>query len=349
MINFPGRPNYIDLAKILGIYLVLLGHYVYFIGVPFLPNSSIWSVTHFVTLFHMPFFFFVSGMLCSKKFVLFRDFFNQQCKTLLIPYLLFCILIGGAYYGAEILQGTSSLVMVKFFIGILVGGDFYGRFNVYPVGPIWFLYVLFVIKLLYFVVEMLKNVLIRRILFVFLWVIGLAFICLNKNYVPCRIDSVFVGLIFYAGGVNLKNYVILFFNSKKKSVFIFLVSSFCLYLLFEFYLDLSIRQGLSINANFYGKWPLMFVVSGFVGSFFLLSLASFFPIKSNSKIILNLSSGMIVTLATHKVIYFAISKVFYKESVLAMFCTAFIVLGITYLLILVVQKCFPMLMGFRKK
>jgi fucose 4-O-acetylase-like acetyltransferase len=59
------RPNSIDYAKSFGIYLVILGHYAWAMHIPF-HYCSAWSLASIITLFHMPFFFMVSGMLYKE-------------------------------------------------------------------------------------------------------------------------------------------------------------------------------------------------------------------------------------------------------------------------------------------
>ena len=98
MNTFEIRPNYLDLAKVIGIYSVLVGHFVYFYDIPFVANSPLWSTAHFVTLYHMPLFFIISGMLHNYKSPNIKNYLIKLCKTLLVPYLLLSLLIGVPYY-----------------------------------------------------------------------------------------------------------------------------------------------------------------------------------------------------------------------------------------------------------
>ncbi len=61
------RPNHIDYAKVFMIYLVVLGHYTYAIGLDFKPQP-VWNLMKIITLFHMPFFFVVSGFFVQNYF-----------------------------------------------------------------------------------------------------------------------------------------------------------------------------------------------------------------------------------------------------------------------------------------
>ena len=79
------RISYIDMAKGIGIILVVLGH------TPFLSESfSTWIYS-----FHMPLFFIISGVILShtdaSKYS-FGTFVKKKAKTILIPYFTFSIL-----------------------------------------------------------------------------------------------------------------------------------------------------------------------------------------------------------------------------------------------------------------
>ncbi|HON53348.1 MAG TPA: acyltransferase family protein [Bacteroidales bacterium] len=71
----PQRINWIDYAKVIGIYLVVLGH---------LPIPEQGSV--YIYSFHMPLFFFISGFLSKTNNITFRQFILKKIRTLIIPY-----------------------------------------------------------------------------------------------------------------------------------------------------------------------------------------------------------------------------------------------------------------------
>lgn len=79
------RLEYFDLAKGIGIFLVILGHITY-ISQPL----RIWIFS-----FHMPLFFIISGMLIYYKredSLNSRELIKKKAKSLLIPYFFFSIL-----------------------------------------------------------------------------------------------------------------------------------------------------------------------------------------------------------------------------------------------------------------
>lgn len=75
--NTGKRILWIDYAKSICIYLVLLGH----------AHAS-QPVTDFIYTFHMPLFFFLSGCLFSfEKHPNFKEFAIKRFKGLMVPYL----------------------------------------------------------------------------------------------------------------------------------------------------------------------------------------------------------------------------------------------------------------------
>lgn len=80
-----GRLDYIDAAKGFGIILVVLGHFTPK-GAPFWYDS-LWSAIY---LFHMPLFFFISGMtsVLSKRQKSFKEFLLSRTERLLLPYFV---------------------------------------------------------------------------------------------------------------------------------------------------------------------------------------------------------------------------------------------------------------------
>ena len=77
------RIEYIDIAKALGILLVILGHCVYTAKIPHL-GVSIYS-------FHMPLFFIISGMFVKP--IGFKKGTLKYAKAYLKPYIIICMLM----------------------------------------------------------------------------------------------------------------------------------------------------------------------------------------------------------------------------------------------------------------
>lgn len=74
------RESYLDIAKGLGIIMVILGH------------IEIGFATKWLYSFHLPLFFFVSG-ICFHYKENFFHYLKKKVKRCLIPYFVFGILI----------------------------------------------------------------------------------------------------------------------------------------------------------------------------------------------------------------------------------------------------------------
>lgn len=118
-----GRLHYFDMAKGFGIILVVLGHIEY-ISDP---------LRAWISSFHMPLFFVVSGMLiCYKSEVNLplRDSFKKKAKGLLIPYFWFSVI----YFFIDILNlFLNKIDLTTFIKNALSSVTFYG------VSVLWFL------------------------------------------------------------------------------------------------------------------------------------------------------------------------------------------------------------------
>ena len=101
------RILWIDFAKVLGIWLVYLGHS----KIPPFAQQYIYA-------FHMPLFFFLSGYLEKEQSI--GKTIIHNIKTLIIPYVLFYILLlltwipSRLVFHREILEGKSVLMELLF-------------------------------------------------------------------------------------------------------------------------------------------------------------------------------------------------------------------------------------------
>ena len=76
------RLNWIDWAKAFAITFVVFGH---------IPEEKSSFFLNYVTTFHMPLFFFISGLLTKKENPS-KDTFKKYWQTLVVPYLLYNII-----------------------------------------------------------------------------------------------------------------------------------------------------------------------------------------------------------------------------------------------------------------
>lgn len=127
-INKVKRISYFDVAKGLGILLVVFGHIEYISD----------EMRGWISSFHMPLFFIISGMLiCLKKDdeKALKSTITKLAKGILIPYIWFSIL----YFFIDIMNVVLHKIDMKTFIENAVSSlTFYG------VSVLWFLPALFI-------------------------------------------------------------------------------------------------------------------------------------------------------------------------------------------------------------
>lgn len=139
------RINWIDIARGIGIILVIYGHVL-----------SADSVRHLMYSFHMPLFFFLSGIVFHhKSYETFFSFFKKSFKNIMLPYFIFA---AATYAVAILINGIDKLTWQAFskqVFGILYGSgsDGYLAFNV----ALWFLPCLFATRILFWIITKLTD------------------------------------------------------------------------------------------------------------------------------------------------------------------------------------------------
>lgn len=132
------RYDYIDIAKGLGILMVVWAH-IMIIG---------W--THQVIYaFHMPLFFFLSGMLFQReKYKSFGMFIGKRAKRLLVPYVIYSV-VTWAFWAAfrYIRHDEVDSYLMPLLQTIIARGS--GAFMVHN-SALWFVPCLFLVEILYF-------------------------------------------------------------------------------------------------------------------------------------------------------------------------------------------------------
>ncbi len=164
------RKIQIDIAKAIGIILVVIGH------------ATIASlVGKYIYCFHMPFFFILSGMCFKKGKYSFGVFAKKRIDQLLIPAIL--------------------LTVVNYAIDSMGASSNYNITNLPPAlpGALWFLPVLFLAEMIFFPLASLKPQFIRGGVFLLLIICCLLVYCrIEINYFS--ISTVPAATYFYGIG-----------------------------------------------------------------------------------------------------------------------------------------------------
>lgn len=158
------RIKYIDIAKGIGIFLVVLGHV-----------STNVTLGGYIYSFHMPLFFFLSGL--TARFTS-EDFLIKKLKTLLIPYYFWYFVFFLYWFLLERKFRDSNVSTMTPIIGGILA--YCKNDNLLPNVVLWFLPSLFT-------VECLGYLVVRSQLFVTKFIklgiiIAFAFLGLILNY-----------------------------------------------------------------------------------------------------------------------------------------------------------------------
>lgn len=197
-INAIKRIEWIDTAKGIGILLVVIGHIKL---TPFIHN--------WIYQFHMPLFFFLSGIL-FKKNEPWKQCVIKKIIHLLLPYPFFLILFLPLRYITDFLcTGEWKPFQIQ-----MLGLSYFDI-------PLWFLFALFItiiiMRTFYSLIKRKINIIILVIL---LGILGYLLL-VNKIVFPFHTSRALFLLPFFALGILFKK------NLSQKNVITILFSLFC--------------------------------------------------------------------------------------------------------------------------
>lgn len=192
------RIVWIDIAKGLGILLVIAGHL-------FLYDSKISAI---IFSFHMPLYFFFAGMLEHDGDLNFSEYLKKGIKKLLLPWAIFFIVGLAVTLGIPAWRANFNAADTPVAFYTLTA-------DYVHVGQIWFLSCLFGVKIFFYFFNKLviKS---NNMPFIFLSLSGLTIVqmilrlfantYLPYHILPFQLGSAFIGLVFYVAGYFYKNY-----------------------------------------------------------------------------------------------------------------------------------------------
>ncbi len=164
------RIEHIDIAKGIGICLVVIGH-----------TAGLSAGLHdFIYLFHMPLFFIISGYLYHGTHNDYKSYIKKKAKRLLTPFLFFFILPAVVLF-----VKTNELEVFYSWI----------KDETFFVSPIWFLYVMFFTTIIY---PLFQKLTIWTILSCTIWFLSTHF------HFYAFIDTIILSLMFFAIGNSIR-------------------------------------------------------------------------------------------------------------------------------------------------
>lgn len=257
------RENYLDVAKGITLFLVVLGHLVSFRG-----TAYTWIFS-----FHMMLFFFVSGYeFNAKKYgdYRFSAYLDKKVKSLLIPFAAAAaigLVLSYIIPGWRIADMNITYTLL-----------YLAQPATLHVGQIWFLLGLFWAEIFFFYLykKLFSKVSIPTVIFVLILISVIGF---NINKVtfmqyarlPWKLDSAVTALVFYTVGFYTKETGILnkLFSRKLLSAVVMLLTGFL-----GFYIAKYKNGYVNICDCQFGNY-FYFYISAFCGIVFILLLSRF--------------------------------------------------------------------------
>ena len=258
------RYDYMDIAKGIGILMVVWAHIL------------LTGWTHrMIYAFHMPLFFFLSGMLFKKeKYNTFVSFFVHRAKRLLLPYVIYSVVTWAFWAFFRYMHHDEVSSYFKPLLQTLIAQGS-GEFIVHN-SALWFIPCLFLVEILYFSICKLTKWL--RVIISF-GLAALSFILGNIGGAgywfspPWNADAAFIALPFYCVGNLLINEFgherILKCVSNNKSNYI--ITWLCATVLL-FWSSMAFGE-CSMGSSSYQCEGWIFIIRAFLGCGWLVLLA----------------------------------------------------------------------------
>ncbi len=253
-----GRITWIDSAKGLGIALIVLGH------ITSVSDPSALYV--YIYAFHVPLFFFISGLTLKAGRHGFAQMLTAKARTLLVPYFVYALL-GYAFYLAGYLAALKlGLQLEQFryglwppFLGVLYGSLGDGHL---VNAPVWFIVSLFCA----FVMGWSINTWVRLVLIRWALVASIAAIgywVSREVKLPWSLAPAMVGLVFLQGGIEYAQ------NMRRHPSSVSLWIGFGLLAAGSF---LAMSNGFVTLAEVVLGHPVRYLAHGFIGLFMVIYL-----------------------------------------------------------------------------
>lgn len=324
------RLEYIDIAKIIGLSLVILSHSVY-------PQLMFFANGCFV-----PIFFVTSGYTTHRVGLASKGY------RLLMPYLIFSIVLGVLYIGQQWLATHKFEELYNTFLGLI-----YSRYCFYPLGqadniyllkagnaPLWFLTSMFTAYIA--LIPLLKWPKMRGGVIVgyiaITWILNQLPILL-----PWSIDCAFIMAIFIYTGMQLREIDLI--NNNNWGLWCCILLVYCVAFYSNGYGNLSVRD--------YGDSILLCLISGILGSCLIMKIAVWIASFTIGKRLAHMGQYTLTMFCIQMPLLVGSRMILEKISLcfslaIPLVCIAFCQLAITlslgYAIALIARKIFPNLL-----
>ena len=258
------RIECIDNAKAIAMLLVLLGH---------APGLNQFAM-NFIYAFHMPAFFFISGLLLTERKLALPlpRFILTQIRALGIPYLFF-FMLSYLYWLpthrlAAAVQKNGPIAWWEPLWGLISGSPQAWLVN----AVLWFFVCLFMTTCIFFIA---KKIFGAGFLVLAFNLLGIAFALTYVNdwpRWPWTLDSTLIALGFYAAGHYTYGYLPRLAHLSRGYIRIF-AGLLCLSLL----TGAALNGKVDLNLLDFGQWRLLYFVNAYLGIAALLFASLLLP------------------------------------------------------------------------
>jgi acyltransferase len=209
------RLSWIDVAKGIGILLVIYGHAL---------NAQ--SLRYIIYSFHMPLFFLLSGLVFRHiDHEKFTHFLKKDFANIILPYVFFACATMIVWLFTMNPEDRTQFQILKQLAGIVFASGT-GGFLTYNVA-LWFLPCLFVTKIFFWWITSLKKDILIVASLIIASIVGFsASIYYPKLYLPFGMEIALTAVVFFGAGYFLLGHARSFLSLvKKKSITVFVISS----------------------------------------------------------------------------------------------------------------------------
>lgn len=255
------RLAFLDLSKVIVTILVIFGH---------LYNEDS-PERLYLYAFHMPFFFFVSGMV--HKTIDNKEMIIKCINTLIIPAILFLSVSILCYPQFGVINSIHRIIHA-----IVMSQEIFCN------GVTWFLFALFWVKIL-------ANIFIRNKKIGSLILLAFVFFYF-KNFL--FLGQAILCLPFYLMGYYLKDKIVSLSKYKSLSLMSIPLLWLCFYIT-------TINGRVSCFSTIYGNSILLFYLNGVIGSLMVLTFS--FLLSKRVRIIELISGSLISAVGLQRIFY----------------------------------------------
>ncbi|WP_427813656.1 acyltransferase family protein [Enterococcus sp. 22-H-5-01] len=334
------RIRYIDYVKGLGILLVILGHIGY--------------GSDYIYIFHMPLFFFISGLLLSNLET--KDaiqFLSSKIKGILVPYLVFSIISFIWWAMIERHLRDQSIPVMKALLNIFI--PYVGASFIYNV-VLWFLVaILFSYFFVFFLVKITNNhgfIMGLTSIFVFLLISQI-----NEPKIFELSIAFSGGQLCMTAGYIIRKYKIGDLKELENTKNIYLLIGFLSGLFGIWIAHYFNHDAVNMMNNSYGNL-LLFILGAAAGIVLIFSLALILN-RINLPVLSFLGINSLVIMAVHdpikRIVIVVIAKLLRQENEVVrheMFPALLILILVTIVssvAAIIINKYFPFFLGKGKK